>query len=123
MMGMLCQFLLVLFQIATGLISCATWNLIETRVYAASSFVLFALNLIKYGMPFMDPVIFSLDCLLLILAFISLRISVGRHKLKLGQQLKWQPLQQQQQAGKRTAANSMACSTVEQECRLPDLLC
>ena len=82
---LLSQFLLVLFTIIIGMVSSATWNTIETRIYAASSFVLFSLNLIKYGVPFMDPVIFSLDCLLLVLAFVSLRMSVGYERIKIGQ--------------------------------------
>jgi hypothetical protein len=74
--SILSQFLFVLFTIIVGIISSVTGNRIEARIYAASSFVLFSLNLIKYGLPFMDPVIFSLDCLLLVLACVGLSIKI-----------------------------------------------
>ena len=75
--GFISQCIFVLFTISIGLISSVTWNMTETAMYAAFSFILFGLNAVKYGLPFMDPVIFSLDSVLLLLAFWSLRLKVS----------------------------------------------
>lgn len=78
--ALLSQLVFVFFTTTAGIVSSITWGAFETRIYAASSSVLFVLNLIKYGVR-SDTIIFPLDCVLLVLAFLSLRIVVRNERL------------------------------------------